>query len=149
MAHKYAAKVYDKEQMARVVGRSLSISAKQSVEICSFIKNKGVQEAKNILKKDIEKKQAGPFKRYNRDRGHKTKIGPGRYPEKASEEILKLLDAVEANAQFKGLNTSNLIISHICSHKAQKSWHYGRKRRRKMKRTHLEIIVKEVKETKK
>ena len=139
----YAFKDYDVKSMARALGLALPISFKQSVEICSFIENKNVSDAKEILQKVIEKKVAIPFKRYNWDLGHKTKIGPGRYPEKASEEFIKLISNVEANAQFKGLNSSKLIITHISAHKAGKSWHYGRQRRRQMKRTNIELVVEE------
>jgi len=139
----YTFKTYDQEHMARAIGMALPISFKQSVEICSFIKNKNVSEVKKILEKVAEKKVAIPFKRYNWDLGHKKKIGPARYPEKASKEFIKLIENVEANAQFKGLNTSNLIIAHISAHKAGKAMHFGRKSRRRMKRTNVEIIVEE------
>ena len=129
--------------MARAIGMALPISFKQSVEVCAFIKNKNVNYAKKILKNVIEKKIAIPFRRYNWDLSHKKNIGPGRFPEKVSKELLKLIDNVEANAQFKGLNTSNLIISHISTHNAGKTWHYGRKTRRRMKRTNIEIVVEE------
>lgn len=129
--------------MARAIGIDLPISLKQSVEICSYIKDKNVRETKKILHNVIEGKAAIPFKKYNRDLGHKTKIGPARYPQKASMQILKLIEAVEANAQFKGLNTSNLVITHISSHKSGKAWHFGRKQRRKMKRTSIEVVVEE------
>lgn len=129
--------------MARAVGVALPISFKQSVEICGFIKNKNVNDAKKLLQDVIEKKIAIPFRRYNWDLGHKKKTGPARYPERASKEFIKLIEDVEANAQFKGLNTSNLVIAHIATHKAAKAWHYGRKTRRKMKRTNVEIVVEE------
>ena len=58
-------------------------------------------------------------------------------------EFIKLIESAEANAQFKGLNTSKLVISHISANKASKAWHYGRKSRRKMKRTNVEVIVEE------
>lgn len=133
--------------MARAIGTALPISFKQSVEICSFIKNRNVNEAKKILQDAAEKKAAIPFKRYNWDLGHKKKIGPGSYPEKASMEFIRLIESAEANAQFKGLNTSNLVIAHISAHKAGKAWHFGRKTRRKMKRTNVEIVVEEKKKT--
>ncbi len=139
----YSYKEYNKENMARALGSALPISFKQSVEICSFIKNKDITEAKRILNNVADHKAAVPFKRFNFDLSHKTKIGPGRYPEKASKEFIRLIEAVEANAQFKGMNTSKLVISHISANKASKAWHYGRKTRRKMKRTNVEIIVKE------
>ena len=139
----YAFRNYNEEHMARAIGMALPISFKQSVEICGFIKNKNVNDAKKLLQNVVEKRLAVPFKRYNWDLGHKKKIGPGRYPEKASKEFIKLIENVEANAQFKGLNTSLLVISHISSHKAGRAWHYGRKSRRKMKRTNVEIVVEE------
>ena len=139
--YKYSAK--DSENAAKAVGRSLSISTKQSIEICNFIRKKQVQKAKMMLNDVIEKKIAVPFKRFTAV-GHKPgKIASGRYPEKSAKEILKVLESAEKNAQFKGLNTSNLIISHTCAHKASRPWHYGRQRRIKMKRTHIEIIVEE------
>lgn len=131
--------------MARAIGTSLPISFKQSVEICRFIKNKNVNDVKKILQDVREKKTAIPFRRYNWDLGHKKKTGPARYPNKASKEFIKLIENVEANAQFKGLNTSNLVIAHISAHKSSKAWHFGRKTRRKMKRTNIEIVVEEKK----
>ena len=131
--------------MARAIGTALPISFKQSVEICGFIKNRNVSDAKKILQGAAEKKAAIPFKRYNWDLGHKKKMGPGSYPEKASKEFIRLIESAEANAQFKGINTSNLIIAHISAHKAGKAWHFGRKSRRKMKRTNIEIVVGEKK----
>ena len=131
--------------MARAAGIALPISFKQSVEICNFIRNKSANEAKKMLQMVADKKSAVPFRRYNWDLSHKKKIGPGRYPEKASKEFIKLIEAAEANAQFKGLNTSNLVISHISANNGGKAWHYGRQSRRKMKRTSIQIIVEETK----
>ena len=139
----YTFRAYNQEHMARAIGMALPISFKQSVEICNFIENKNVSDAKKMLQNVTEKKIAVPFKRYNWDLGHKKKIGPARYPEKASKEFIKLIENVEANAQFKGLNTSNLIIAHVSAHKAGKTWHFGRQSRRRMKRTNVEIIVEE------
>ncbi len=62
--------------------------------------------------------------------------------------MLKLLDAAEANAQFKGLNTSLLHIAHLCAHRAGAPVHPGR-RGRTMKRTHVEVVVEEKPEAKK
>lgn len=139
----YAFQSYDAEHMARAIGLALPISHKQSVEICNFIKNKNVDDAKKLLQSTIDKKTAIPFRRYNWDLGHKKNVGPARFPERASKEFIKLIENIEANAQFKGLNTSNLIIKHVSAHKASKAWHFGRKTRRKMKRTNIEIIVEE------
>ena len=139
----YTFRNYDKEHMARAVGIALPISFKHSVEICGFIRNKNADDAKKMLQKVVEKKIAIPFRRYDFDLGHKRKVGPARFPEKASIEFIKLIENVEANAQFKGLNTSNLIITHISAHNAGKAWHYGRFSRRRVKRTNIEICLEE------
>ncbi len=149
MVTNYSVKNYNKENMARAFGRSLPISFKQSIEICNFIRNKRMDYAKNVLNKVIEQKQTIPFKRFNMNVGHKKRMAAGRYPKKASKEILKLINSVEANAQFKGMNTANLIIKHISANKASKVVHYGRKRSREAKRTNLEIVVQEKVESKK
>ncbi|MBI2658575.1 50S ribosomal protein L22 [Candidatus Woesearchaeota archaeon] len=137
----YTFKSYNEGNMARAIGMALPISFKQSVEICRFIRNKNIINAKEMLQDVVKKKAAVPFRRFDFDLGHKKNTGPGRYPQKASEEFIRLIENVEANAQFKGLNTSNLVIAHISAHKAGKTWHFGRKSRRRMKRTNVEIIV--------
>lgn len=130
--------------MAKAVGVSLPVSTKFSVEICRWIRNRRLEEARKMLEEVIKLNKAVPFKRYNWNLGHKkTSNGPGRYPIKTSKEVLKLLKSVEANAQFTGLNTQSLVINHICAHKASSHWHYGRHRGRKMKRTTIEVVVKE------
>ena len=140
-------KQLDEKEIAKASGMSLPISTKQSIEICNFIRNKTLEKAKAILERVLEKKEAIPFKRFGSDTGHKRgAIGAGRYPQKTAKEILKVLDSVEANAQAKGLNSNDLKIIQLIANKASTPWRFGRKRRRKTKRTHIEIIVKSKKE---
>ena len=134
-------KDYNKETMAKVVGKALPISTKQSIEICNSIRGKNVQKMKDFLKDVVIMKKAVKFTRFNKGMGHKKGIGPGRYPIKTSMEILELLKSAESNAQLKGLNSSNLIIGHVNADNASSAWHYGRQRRRKMKRTNVNIIL--------
>jgi len=134
--------------MARAVGRGLPVSFKMSIEVCDFIRGKKSENAKALLNDVMEEKRAVPFKRFNKDLAHRKSIGPGRYPKKTAGEILRLLEAAEANAQFKGLNTSDLVINHIKADKAAMQWHYGRQRRRRMKRINVEIVLEEKKSKK-
>ena len=129
--------------MARANGSSIPVSFKHSIEICNFIRGKNVNYAKNVLSGVIKEKQTIPFKRFDGDVGHKKGMAAGRYPKKASKEILDMINLVEANAQFKGLNTSNLVITHINANKASLVTHFGRKRSRRAKRTNVEIVVQE------
>lgn len=144
MPYKYSAQ-YDNEKMARAVVMSASISLKKSIEICNFIRNKRISDAKMLLEDVLKEKRAVPFKRFRNGAGHKKKIGPGKYPKKTSVAFINLLNVAEANAQNKGLSTADLIVHHICANKASSQMHYGRKRGRKMKRTHVEVYIKEEK----
>lgn len=144
---KYSTKEIN-ENMARAVGRDLPISMKHSVNVCKMLRGKNTEKAKKVLEDVISLKKAVPYKRYKHDLSHKKRIGPGRFPVKTCAEILKLVKSVEANAQFKGLNTSSLVIRHLSCHIASRPWHFGRRRRR-TKRSHVEIVVEEVKEEKK
>jgi large subunit ribosomal protein L22 len=154
--YNYAFQKFNKELMARAVGRDVAISTKQAIEISNYLRHRKLIQAKRLLEGVIELKQAIPFKRFTDGLGHKRgKMAAGRYPVKASRAFLKLLESAEANAQTKGLNTSELEIIHICAHKAHCPVHYGRHHGREFKRTHVELVVQETaqkkgkKETKK
>lgn len=134
-------KEYNKENMAKATGLSMPISTKQAIVISSTLRGKKVSDCKTYLLDVIKKKKAVPFTRFNKGMGHKPGMGPGRFPIKASAEILMLIKSAEANAQFKALNTSSLVIAHIKANAASSAWHYGRQKRRKMKRTNLDIIL--------
>lgn len=141
MAYKYSTPIG--ENCAKAVGVALPISRKQSIMICQFVRNKNVQLAKKHLAEVIQMKRAVPFTRFNGDVGHKPGMAAGRYPVKACEHILALLESAESNAQFKGLSTSDLIVSHISAQKGPDTWRYGRHIRRQAKRTHIEVVLEE------
>jgi len=148
MKNKYSLKI-EENNMAKAFARDISISTKMAVEVCNIIRNKELEQAKKILQDIISLKRPIPIRRYKRDLAHRKKIGPRRFPVKTSKKLLEILDEVGANAQFKGLDINNLVIAHIAAHQAARPWHFGRQRRRKMKRTHIEIVVKEKIEKKK
>ena len=122
MANKYAYNNtdIDEEKTARAMAKSLKVSPKHCVEICNAIRGMEVSKAKEYLNNVIDMKQAVPFKRHNKKVGHRKGAQgwpSGRYPVKASAEILKVLENAEANAEYKGMDTENLIIEHISSHR--------------------------------
>ena len=120
------------------------ISTKVSREIAAFIRNRTTTKAKNLLQQVLDKKIAVPYKRFNRDVGHKPgKIAAGRYPQKAIKEFLKIINLVEAHADNKGLDSKNLVIFNIRASQGSQILHYGRQRGIKSKRTNLYIGVKE------
>jgi len=132
------------DHIATVDGSNLSISTKHAIAICNFIRGKPLNKSKEVLSRVLQKKVAVPFTVNKRDMPHrKGPIAAGRYPIKATQEVIKLLNSVEANASNKGLNTQSLYISSIIPNKAATPMHHGRMRRRKMKRTHIKITVEE------
>ncbi|MFH1771065.1 MAG: 50S ribosomal protein L22 [archaeon] len=141
---KYANKL-DDENIAKAILRDAAISTKHSIEICSKIRNKKLEQAKKILEKIISLEQAIKYTRFTEGAGHKVGIGPAKFPVKAAQEILKIIKSAESNALDKGLS-KNLKIAHISANQASRPWHYGRQRRIKMKRTHVEVVLNEVKE---
>jgi len=155
MDYKYA---YDgnEDNTAKVFARDLGISTKTSVEICNFLRGKNTEKAKLLLGYVIAKERPIPMKRYNMDTAHKrgSGIAAGKFPIKAAEHILNVIKSAESNAVDKGLSVKELYIKHISAHQASRPWHYGRQRGRKMKRTHIQIVLgekkpKKDKETKK
>ena len=136
---------YDKQTMAMAHGKQLPISAKQSVVVCAYVKGKDLQKVKKMLARVMQLKQAIPFSRYNKGAGHRPGLGPAQYPIKTAKHLLMLLESAESNAQQKGLDVNKLVISHIKSDNAGTSWRYGRQRRRRAKRTHIEVILTESK----
>ncbi|MBS3117999.1 50S ribosomal protein L22 [Candidatus Woesearchaeota archaeon] len=134
----------ENQKQAVAQGMDLSISTKQSIEVSNAIKGKEVQKAKEILQKIINKKKVVPFKRFRGGVGHrKGKYGPGRYPIKACTQILQIVKAAEANAKFKGLSQEKICIKEIIPNKASRPMHFGRQRGRKMKRTHIKVVIEE------
>ena len=146
MRQGYAFQGFEKEKMARALGKDLPISVKHATMVCNAIRGKGIERARAILEDAMNLKKAIKFTRFNMDRGHKRKIGPGRFVPKTCGEIAKVLKSAESNGHQK--NLSNMRIVHICAHRASKPWHYGRQRRRQMKRSHIEIVLAEKQEKK-
>lgn len=139
----YTSELENPEEGAKAVGTNLSISHKHSVEICRYVKDRKVEEAKSLLDDVISKDKAVPYKRYNRDQAHKKGMAAGRYPVKAAKEIKGVIESVESNADDKGLNADDLVITHIAAQKADQPSHGGRKRGQEMKRAHVEVFVEE------
>jgi large subunit ribosomal protein L22 len=133
----------EKAHYSSVKGWNLPISRKFAVEIGRYIKHKDVKKAKTLLQKAISLESAIPFSIYNRDLGHKPGIASGRYPVKASKEILKMLESLEANAENKSLDVNNLVITEFMANQGNMMRHSGRKRGQKMKRTHVYIKAEE------
>lgn len=138
--YNYTLEGYD-NTMARAVGRDIDVSFKQSQEITRTIRHMETSKAKAHLERVISMKQPQAFVRFTNGLGHKPGMASGRYPIRAAKAILTIIKEAETNAQARGLGTC--IIIHASAQKARRPMHYGRQTRTRMKRTHVEIVVKE------
>lgn len=149
---KYSVKGLDPDRTAIASGRDLRISPKAAREICNYIRGMNLQKAKEVLREVIELKRAIPYRRHKKKIPHRRGLQgfyAGRYPVKAAAAILKVLEAVEANAEFKGLYTDRLRIVHIAAQRGPVIKKYiprafGRSTPYFERLTHIEVAVEEV-----
>jgi len=119
----YSIKGLDPDKSVLASGRDLNISFKETVELCRYIKGKKLEEAKKILEEVIEMKRAIPYKRFNKKVPHHkydNTSGPSRYPVKAAKKLLNILESLEANAEYKGLDISKIRLIHLAAQKGMK-----------------------------
>ncbi len=130
------------EHTALAKSLNIPVSTKHCIEIANAIRYKSTEYAKRYLVDVVALRRAVPFKTFNGNVGHKPGMASGRFPEKAARQFIKLVNSVESNAQFKGLNTADLKIVKMTANLASIPSGGGRQRH-KTKRTHLEIVVRE------
>jgi large subunit ribosomal protein L22 len=148
----YSIQNLDPDKTVKCSGRELRISPKAATEVCKAIKGMKLDKAKAFLEEVKSLKRAVPFKRYKREVSHRRmneKWYAGRYPVKVADKLLKLLNELEANAEYKGLNTENLIIIHASSQRGRKIKRYiprafGRATPKFETLTHIELVGYEV-----
>jgi large subunit ribosomal protein L22 len=141
----------DPEKTAKASGRELRVSHKAAREVCRTIKGMTLTQAKGYLRDVIDKKKAIPYKRYNKKAGHRhglEKTAAGRYPIKAAQKVLNIIQAAEANAENKGLDVDRLRILHAAAYKGMKIKRFtpraqGRASPKYDTTTHIEIVLNE------
>ncbi|MEM0381610.1 MAG: 50S ribosomal protein L22 [Nitrososphaerota archaeon] len=117
---RYAVKGLDPASSVRASLREVDLSPKWSREACAAIKGMKLEEARRLLEDVVEKRRMIPYRRYRKLRAHHSQTrGPGGYPVKVAKHMLKLLDSLEANAEFKGLDTDKLVVVHAEAHKGR------------------------------
>lgn len=112
----------DSDVAARAMAYELHISPKHALEVCRTIKGMKVEAAEAYLEDVLEKRVAIPFKRHKKKVAHRRglkKWYAGRYPVKASAEILKLLRSAKGNAEYKGLDQETMRIWHAATKKGR------------------------------
>jgi large subunit ribosomal protein L22 len=141
----------DPEKTAKASGRELKVSHKAAREVCKAIKGRMLNDAKQYLRDVAAKKKSVPYTRYNKKLPHRHGLVNsfcGRYPIKASEHILDVLNAAQSNAENKGLDVDRLRIIHAAAYQGIKQKRYlrraqGRSSPKYDTTTHVEIVLDE------
>jgi large subunit ribosomal protein L22 len=141
----------DPEKTAKASGREARVSHKAAREVCRAIKGMMLAKAEEYLRDVIDKKKPVPFKRYTKKLGHRhglQKAYAGRYPIKAAQKVLLVIEGAEANAENKGLDVDRLRIFHAAAYPGMKIKRFtprahGRASPKYDTTTHIEIILNE------
>ncbi|EME47270.1 hypothetical protein DOTSEDRAFT_124043 [Dothistroma septosporum NZE10] len=122
---RYAAESIDNAKSARARGSYLRVSFKNTRETAQAINGWKLQRALTYLQNVQNKDEAVPMRRYAGSTGRTAQgkqfgVSKARWPVKSAEFLSSLLKNAEANADTKGLDTSNLIVKHIQVNQAPK-----------------------------
>ena len=120
----------DPDTTAKAMLRERQISLKHSKALAREISGMTAAEAVDYLEAVIAGEQSVPFRQHNSGVGHRNDIegwDAGRYPEKASEAFLDLLENAVGNADHQGFDGETMQIAHVAPHKVGES--RGRKPR--------------------
>jgi len=149
--HYFAFQNFDATKHVRAAIREKPISHKHAREIAVAMKGLSIEKARDYLLDVTNLKRSIPFRRYKNQVGHKSDPGTmsGRYPQKAATEILKLLDNLESNAEYKGIDLDRLKIINATVHKGRLLKRFmpramGRATAKNNVFTHVELVAQEV-----
>eukprot|EP00201_Polytomella_parva_P022768 CAMPEP_0175038774 /NCGR_PEP_ID=MMETSP0052_2-20121109/77_1 /TAXON_ID=51329 ORGANISM="Polytomella parva, Strain SAG 63-3" /NCGR_SAMPLE_ID=MMETSP0052_2 /ASSEMBLY_ACC=CAM_ASM_000194 /LENGTH=188 /DNA_ID=CAMNT_0016300277 /DNA_START=49 /DNA_END=615 /DNA_ORIENTATION=- len=124
---KYSREPTNATKSCKARGSDLRVHFKNTRETAFRLRKMELQSAKKYLEDVMAHKRCVPFLRYQGSTGRTNQAknegnpgGQGRWPVKSCEFILQLLKNAESNAEVKGLDTDNLVISHIQVNKAMK-----------------------------
>jgi len=128
---KYAREPVNTTKSAKARGSDLRVHFKNTREAAMAIKRMGLTQAKSYLEDVLAHKRVIVFRRFCGGVGRTAQAknegstnGQGRWPKKSVQILLDLLRNAESNAEVKGLDIDNLVVTHIQVNQAQK----GRRR---------------------
>ena len=148
---KYAFQNYDTTRHVRASLREKDISHKHAREVAVAIKGLSIEKARDFLQAVINKERAVAFRRFKNQVGHRSDPGmmSGRYPQKTAKEFIKVLDNLESNAEYKGMDLDRLKIINATVHKGVIIKRFtpramGRATAKNDVLTHVELVAQEI-----
>jgi large subunit ribosomal protein L22 len=150
----YSVKEFDPDRAVKCSGRELKISPKAATEICRKLRGMRLDSAKDLLEGVTKKKRVIAYRRYHKEVPHRSLDEgwyAGRYPVKAAKAFLFLLEELESNAEYKGLDVDRLRLVHVASQRGMKTQRvisraYGRASPYRDTLVHIELMGYEVAE---
>ncbi len=147
----YAFQNYDATKHVRSSVREKDMSHKHAREVAVAIKGLSIERARDYLQAVINKQRAIAFGRYKNQVGHRSDPGmmSGRYPQKTAKEFIKVLDNLESNAEYKGMDLDRLKIVNATVHKGVTVKRFipramGRATPKNNVLTHVELVAQEI-----
>jgi large subunit ribosomal protein L22 len=151
--YSYSFTNFDKTKHVRSALREKDISHKHAREVALAIRGMSIEKAREFLENVIAKQIAVPYRRYNNEVAHRSNIADGffagRFPKKTAREFLKLLDNLESNGEYKGMDLDRLKIVSAVTHKGTKLERFtpramGRSSPKIDTLVHVELVAQEV-----
>ena len=148
----YGFEGYDPAVHVRASGREVNISPKAAREICVTLKGMTIPKAIALLEDVQEKKKAIAFRRHKLKVGHRSELQgfpTGSYPVRAARAYLQVLQNLQGNAEFKGLDPEKIKIIHAAGYAGRTIKDYvpramGRSSPNFHQLVHIELVGKEV-----
>lgn len=113
----------EEDQVARARA-TFRVSWKSSIDVARAIKGLTLEQAKQYLEGVVRGEAPIPVKGHDKKRPHHSVPWRGwpvaRWPKRTAEAYLELLENLEGNCTYKGLNASNVVIIHAASSKGAK-----------------------------
>ncbi|MEZ0318978.1 MAG: 50S ribosomal protein L22 [Pyrobaculum sp.] len=117
---KYGVKITP-EQVAKAYAPEQRMSWKKSVEAARFIRGMTLKQAKAWLEDVVKLRRPIPVKTYKKKQAHHAVPWEGwpvaKWPVKVAKRYLDLLENLENNARFRGLDVDRVVIVHAAAHK--------------------------------
>ncbi len=110
---------FEKTKHVRASLRETQISHKHAREVALAVRGMYLNKAREFLENVVRLKQPVAYRRYKIQVGHRSGLQgfpAGRFPVKTSKEFLRLLDNLEANAEYKGMDLDRLRLIHLSAY---------------------------------
>jgi large subunit ribosomal protein L22 len=101
-------------QDVKAMGRDMNVSFKDMIMVAEALRGKSLPKAQAMLEGAVALKSTIPFPRFNKGIGHRkgATVKCAKYPKKAAGYALEIVKNLQANAEFKGLDTEKVRIIH-------------------------------------